>query len=55
MKMRKICRIQVDMGNQRNNVPDWVGKMTYRCNYMPDRDSYLPYRGRLFDSHMKFS
>jgi hypothetical protein len=31
--------------NQEYNLPDWVGKTSYRCNSTPDHDLYLPYRG----------
>jgi hypothetical protein len=27
------------------DLPDWVRKTSYWCNYRPDRDSYLPFRG----------
>jgi len=43
--MRIMWRIQVDMRNQGYDLPDWVGKTSYQCNCMPDRDSYLLYRG----------
>jgi len=43
--MRKLSRIQADIRIQGYNWPDWVGKTSYRCNYTPDRDSYLPYWG----------
>jgi len=43
------------MRNQGYDLPDWVGKTSYRCDYTPDRDSYLPYRGWSIDSHPKFS
>jgi len=43
MKMRTMWRIRADMRDQGNNLPDWVGKTSYRCNYTADRDSYLPY------------
>jgi len=55
MKMRTMWRIRADIRNQGYNLPDWVGKTSYRCNYTPDRDSYLPYRGWHLDSHTKFS
>jgi len=42
------------MRNQGYDLPDWVGKTSYRCYYTPDRDSYLPYRGWSIDSHTKF-
>jgi len=41
--MGTIWRIQADMRNKKYDVPDWVGKTLYRCNYMPDRDLYLLY------------
>jgi len=53
--MRMIWRIRADMRNQGYNLPDWVGTTSYQCDYTPDRDSYLPYRGWSIDSHMKFS
>jgi hypothetical protein len=34
-----------DMSNQGYDLPNWVGMTSYRCNYTPDRDSYLLYRG----------
>ena len=37
------------------NVPDWVGKTSYRCYYMPDWDSYLPYQGWSIHLHTNFS
>jgi len=37
-------RIQMDKGNQGYDLPDWVGKTLYQCNYTPNRDSYLPYQ-----------
>ena len=43
--MKTMWRIQADMRNQGYDLPDWVGKITYQCNYTPDRDSYLPFRG----------
>jgi len=45
MKMRTMWRIRVDMRNQGYDLPDWVGKTSYRGYYTPDRDSYLLYRG----------
>ena len=45
MTMRPMWRIPADMRNQGYDLPDWVGKTLYRCNYTTDRDSYLPYRG----------
>jgi hypothetical protein len=38
MKMRMMWRISADMTNPGYDLPDWVGKTSYRCNYMPDRD-----------------
>jgi hypothetical protein len=32
------------MRNQGYDLPDWVGKTSYRCYYPPDRDSYLLYQ-----------
>jgi len=55
MKMRTIWRIRAEMKNPGYDLADWVGKASYRCNYAPDRDSCLPYRGWSIDSHMKFS
>jgi len=43
--MRTMWRIRVDRRNQGYDLPDWVGKTLYQCNYAPDRDSYLLYRG----------
>jgi hypothetical protein len=43
------------MRNQGQYVPVWVGKTSYRCNYMPDPDTHLPYLGWSIDSHTKFS
>ena len=42
--MRMKWRIRADMSNERYNWPDRVGKTSYRCNYTPDQDVYLPYR-----------
>jgi hypothetical protein len=36
--------IRADMRNQGHDLPDWVGKTLYRCDYMPDRDQNLLYR-----------
>jgi len=55
MKMGMIWRIRAEMRNQGYDLPDWVWKTSYRCNYSLDRDSYLPYRGWLIDSHTQFS
>jgi hypothetical protein len=41
--------------NQGYNLPDWVGKTSYRCNYTPGWDSYLPYWGCSFLCDPKFS
>jgi hypothetical protein len=35
----------MSMRNQEYDLPDWVGKTSSRCNYTPDRDSYLLYQG----------
>jgi len=53
--MRIIWRIQADMRNQGYDLPDWIGKTSYRWYYMPDRDWYLPYWGWTIDLHTKFS
>ena len=45
MKMETRWRIRADRGNQGYQLPDWVGKSSYRCNYMLDRDSYRAYQG----------
>jgi len=45
MKIRTMWRTQADMRNQGYDLPDWVGKTSYQCNYMLDQDSYLPYWG----------
>jgi hypothetical protein len=34
-----------DMRKQWYGLPDRVGKTMYRCNYTPDLNPYLPYRG----------
>jgi len=52
--MRTMWRIQADMRNQGYDLPDWVGKTSYRCYYRPDQDSYLLYQGWSIDSHTKF-
>ena len=44
MRIRMMWRIRASMRNQGYDLPDWVGKTSYRCNYTPDGDSYLPYR-----------
>jgi len=31
--MRTMWRIQADMRNQGYDLPDWVGKTSYRCYY----------------------
>jgi len=53
--MGTIWRIRAAMRNKDFDLPDWVYKTSYRCNYMSDQDSYLPYRGWSIDSHTKFS
>ena len=54
-KSRTLWRIRADMRNRRYNLPDWVGKTSYQCNYMPDWDLYPLYLGWSIDSHTKFS
>jgi hypothetical protein len=44
MKMRTMWRIQADMRNK-YELPDCIGKASYRCYYTPDPDSYQPYQG----------
>jgi len=53
--MRMMWRIREDMRDQGYELPGWVGKTSYRCNYTPYRESYQPYRGWYSDSHTKFS
>jgi len=53
--MRMMWRIREDMRNQGYDLPDWVRKTSYRCNYTAYRESYQPYRGLYIDSHTKFS
>jgi len=53
--MRTMWRIRADMRNQAYNLPDQVGMTSDRCDYKPDRDSYLLYRGCYIDSHTKIS
>jgi hypothetical protein len=55
MKMGTMWRIQVDMRNLGYDLPDVIGKTTYQCNYLVDRDTYLLDRGWYIDSHTKFS
>jgi hypothetical protein len=43
------------MTNQEYDLPDLVEKTSYRCYYLHDRDSYLPYLGWSIDLHTKFS
>ena len=43
------------MRNRGYDLPYWVGKTSYRCNYTPNWDFYLPYPGWQIDSHMKIS
>jgi len=45
MKIRIMWTIRADMSNEGYNLADWVGKTSYQCNYTPDRDTDLPYRG----------
>jgi hypothetical protein len=44
MKMSPMW-IRADMTNQGYDLPAWVGKTLYPCNYTLDQDSYLPYQG----------
>jgi len=37
--MGAIWRIQADMRNQGYDLPDWVGKTSNRCEFVPDRDT----------------
>jgi len=53
--MTTMWRIRADMRNQGYDLGDRVWKTSYRGDYWPDRDSYLPYRGWSIDSHTKFS
>ena len=39
--MRTMWRIRADMRNQGYDLPDWVGKTSYWCYYVLDRDLYL--------------
>ena len=55
MKIRMMWRMRADKRNQGYEIPDKVGITSYRCDYMPDRDSYLLYQGWLTDSQKKFS
>jgi hypothetical protein len=48
-------RISADMRNLVYDLPDWVGKTWYRCNYMPHQESYLPFWECYIDLHTKFS
>jgi len=43
------------MQNQAYDLPDLVGKTSYRCNCTPDRDSYLLFQGSQIDLYTKFS
>jgi hypothetical protein len=53
--MKTICRIRTAMTNQEYDLSDWVLNTLYQCDYPPDRDWYLPYRGWSIDLHTKFS
>jgi len=53
--MKTMWRIRADSRNQWYDLPDWVGKTRYRCDYMPGQDSYLPHRGWYIYLHKKFS
>jgi hypothetical protein len=44
-QLRAMWRIPGHMRPQRYEMPDWVGKISYRWFYTPDRVSYLPYWG----------
>ena len=44
--MRMMWRIQAEMTNEGYNLHDLARKTLYQGNYMPDKDLYLPYRGR---------
>jgi len=55
MNMRTMCRIREDMRSQGYDLPDSVGKTSYRCNYTPDSESYLSYGGLYIDSLTNFS
>ena len=44
MMMRTMWRIRASMRNRGCNLPDWVGKTSYWCFYMPDRVWYLLFR-----------
>jgi len=43
------------MRNHGYDMSDWISMTSYRCNYMPDQNSYLPYRGWSIYSHTKFT
>jgi len=53
--MRTMWRIRANMTKQGYDLPDWVGKASYFCDYTLDRDSYLPYWGWSIDLRTKFS
>jgi len=55
MKMRKIWRIQVDLGTQGYSLANWVGKTEDRSNYTPDRALNLLYQCWSIILHMTFS
>jgi len=43
--MRMMWWIRADIRNEGYDLPNWDAKTSYRCNYTPDRDLYLPYLG----------
>jgi len=45
MKIRMMWRIRPDIRKQGYDLPHWVGKTSYQCNFKPDGDLYLPYWG----------
>ena len=55
IKMRAIRRIQEDMRNQGCDLPDCVGKASYRCYYTPEQNSSLTYRRWYIDLVIEFS
>jgi len=54
MKITTMWTIRADMRYHRHDLPDWVGMNSDQCDYMPDWNSYLPYRGWSIDLHTKF-
>jgi len=55
MQMRTMLTIRADMRNQVYNLPDWVGKTSYQCDYTSDRDLDQLYCISKIDLHKKFS